>query len=163
LVFEGPDNHAPAIKDYHDCGHGRMNRAWLLPGLSAGSDAGLLVMRLLAGSFLIFQSQDNVFSAERMQVFVDFCRAAGIPWPAFGAPLSVWCQFLAGIALVLGLGTRLAGLSLVPNFLVGFWFVHAAGPVPGWWPPLALVGMGLVFATIGAGRFSVDAAMDKTG
>lgn len=133
-----------------------MTPGWQLPGLAKAGDIGLLLMRVLAGSFLIYQSQDNVFSAERMQVFIDFCRAAGIPWPHIGAPISVWCQFLAGIALVLGLGTRLAGLSLIPNFLVGFWFVHAAGPVPGWWPPLALVGMGAVLATIGAGRISLD-------
>ena len=56
-----------------------MSRAWQFAGLSARGDLGLLAMWLLAGSFLIYQSQDDILSGERMQAFIDFCRAAGIP------------------------------------------------------------------------------------
>ncbi|MFV3037981.1 DoxX family protein, partial [Klebsiella pneumoniae] len=72
------------------------------------------------------------------------------------APLSVWAQFLCGFAFILGLLTRWAGLITAFNFTVAVWMVHWPLDFPGWWPALILVFLGLLFATVGAGRYSID-------
>lgn len=138
-----------------------MRDLFLLTPLARFADGALFLLRLVTGSFLIYQSHDNIISAERMQVFVDFCGKAGIPWPALAAPISVWWQFIAGIGFVLGFATRWLGLITTLNFIVACWFVHRAQDFPGWWPALILVFLGLYFATRGAGRYSLDAMLDR--
>jgi len=133
----------------------------LLTPLGRLSDLGLLLLRWVTGAFLIYQSHDNVVSDERMQVFVDFCRKFGIPSPDLMAPLSVYAQFAAGIAFVLGLLTRWFGLVTAFNFVVACWFVHRSQDFPGWWPALVLVFLGLYFGTRGAGRHSIDARLER--
>lgn len=129
----------------------------LLTPLGAFGDLGLLLLRLVTGAFLIYQSHDNIFSAARMDEFVKFLTQFGFPSPEFMAPLCVWAQFLCGIAFVLGLLTRWAGLITVFVFLVAVYMVHWPQDFNGWWPALILVFLGLLFATEGPGRYSLDA------
>ena len=42
------------------------------------------------------------------------------------------------------------------NFIVAVWMVHWPQDFPGWWPALILVFLGILFATMGAGRYAVD-------
>ena len=77
------------------------------------------------------------------------------------APLCVWAQFLCGIALVLGLLTRWAGLVTAFVFIVAVWMVHWSQDFPGWWPALILVFLGILFATQGAGRYALDAVLAR--
>lgn len=133
----------------------------LLTPLGRLSDLGLLLLRSVTGAFLIYQSHDNVLSAERMQVFVEFCRKFGIPSPDVMAPISVYWQLAAGIGFVLGLLTRWLGLVTAFNFIVACWFVHRTQDFPGWWPALILVFLGLYFAMRGAGRYSIDARIER--
>ena len=128
----------------------------LLTPLAAFGDLGLLLLRLVTGAFLIWQSHDNVFSAARMQEFAGFLSQHGFPAPALLAPLCVWAQFVCGILLVLGLLTRWAGLVITFAFVVACVMVHWTQDFPGWWPALILVFLGLLFATLGAGRYAID-------
>ena len=136
-------------------------RAIFLPGLERFADIGLLLLRLAAGAFLIYQSHDNVFSAERMQEFVKFLTQFGFSYPELMAPLSVYAQFAAGIAFVLGLFTRWFGLITAFNFIVAVWMVHWADPVPGIWPAAILIFLGLYFGLRGSGRYGLDAWMER--
>ena len=79
-----------------------LKRFLFLPANAAHADLGLLALRCATGAFLIFQSHDNVFSQERMQEFVKFLTQFGFPLPELMAPLSVYAQFAAGIAFILG-------------------------------------------------------------
>jgi putative oxidoreductase len=135
-------------------------RDWLLlSGLSRFADLGLLLLRLVTGAFLIWQSHDNILSAERMAEFERFLTQFGFWAPAVTAPLCVWAQFLCGIAFVLGLLTRWAGLITTFVFIVAVWMVHWPQDFPGWWPALILVFLGLYFATRGGGRYALDAIL----
>jgi putative oxidoreductase len=137
-------------------------RNWLLlPALSGFSDLALLATRLLTGTFLIHGVWDNVVDKARMAEFVGFLSATGFPAPAAMAPLSVYAQLAIGIALILGALTRWAGLLLAFNFTVGVAMVHLAQTYREIWPAAVLVVLGLLFATIGAGRFAVDAAVAR--
>ena len=132
-----------------------------LPRLGRHADVGLLALRVLTGAFLVYGVADNVASAERMEEFATFMAASGFPAPQLLAPFSVYLQLLCGIALILGLLTRWTGIIVAVHFVVALVMVHWAQDFRAWWPAIVLVGIGFQFALTGAGRFSVDAAIEK--
>jgi len=133
----------------------------LLTPLARLGDSGLLLLRLVTGAFLVYQSHDNIFSAERMAEFEGFLTQFNFIAPQLMAPLAVWAQFLCGIAFILGLLTRWAGLFTIFVFLVAVWTVHWPQGFAGWWPALILVFLGILFATMGAGRYSIDHRLER--
>jgi putative oxidoreductase len=136
-----------------------MQRKWLLlEPLAAGQDLVLLLLRLLTGWFLVWEMCPNISSAETMTLVVGYFAQHGFAYPEFFAPLSAWAQFVIGVALILGLLTRWAGLLLAFNFVVGLVMVHMSDTFRDQWPAWALLGFGLLFATAGAGRYAVDQA-----
>ena len=134
-----------------------------LPGNARHADFGLLALRCATGTFLIYQSHDNVFSAARMAEFEKFLGQFGFVYPHLMAPLSVYAQFLAGIAFILGLFTRWAGLITCFNFIVALWMVDRLGPYPAWWPSGILIFLGLYFGLRGSGCYGLDALFEKGG
>ena len=134
-----------------------------LPDNARYADLGLLLLRGATGFFLVYQSHDNVFSAARMAEFVKFLDHFHFVYPQLLAPLSVYAQFLAGIAFILGLLTRWAGLITAFNFIVALWMVHWNDPVPGIWPAAILIFLGLYFGLRGSGRYGIDALLEKGG
>ena len=137
-----------------------MKRTLFLPNLKAHTDLAWLAVRLLTGAFLIHGVWDNIESAARMAEFAAFLKANGLPAPRLMAPLSVWAQFAIGVALIPGLFTRWAGLLLAFNFVVGVVMVHWGQSFREVWPAAVLVALGLMFATYGAGRISLDAMFE---
>ena len=137
-------------------------RRWLLlTPLARAGDAGLLLLRWVTGAFLVWQSHDNIFSAARMAEFEAFLAKFGFVAPELMAPLCVWAQFLCGFAFILGLLTRWAGLITAFVFVVAVWMVHWPQDFVGWWPALILIFLGLLFATQGAGRYSLDHRIER--
>lgn len=133
-----------------------------LPSLHARlPDATLMLLRAVTGAFLVYGTQDNVFSAGRMDEFVVFLTQHGFAWPRFMAPLSVYAQFVCGALLVGGLFTRWAGAIVAINFAVAVVMVHWTQDFRGWWPALVLVLLGLHFAAQGGGRYALDALLDR--
>lgn len=135
----------------------------LLTPLARFGDAGLLLLRLVTGAFLIYQSHDNVISAARMAEFAHFLDQYGFAMPELMAPLSVWAQIICAILFILGLLTRWAGLVTTFNFTVAIWMVHWPQDLAGWWPALILVFLGLLFATLGPGRYAIDERIARGG
>jgi uncharacterized membrane protein YphA (DoxX/SURF4 family) len=133
----------------------------LLTPLAAFGDLALLLLRWVTGAFLIYQSHDNVISAERMVEFEKFLTQFGFVAPHLMAPLSVYAQFICAILFILGALTRWAGLVTTFNFIVAVWMVHLPQSFDQWWPALVLVFLGFLFATVGAGRYSVDARIAR--
>ena len=135
---------------------------WLtLPQLAAGVDLALLLARLVVGAFLILGVWDNIVSAERMAEFEKFLTLRGFAMPALMARLSVWAQFLVGVAFITGFATRWAGLICAFNFIVALVMVDAPLGIRPAFPAAALVLFGLIFASIGAGRLSLDAMLGR--
>ncbi|MES2900302.1 MAG: DoxX family protein [Pseudomonadota bacterium] len=127
--------------------------------LRVGDDLAFLFLRLLTGAFLIHGVWDNIESAARMQEFVGFLRANKFIYPELMAPLSVWAQFFCGLAFVFGFLTRWAGLICAFNFVVACLMVHWQQDLRGWWPAAVLVAIGLLMASHGPGRYSLDERM----
>lgn len=127
-----------------------------LKGLARFDEIALWALRTLTGAFLIYGVWDNITEPAHMDAFVAFLTAHGFPEPHLMAPLSVWTQFAAGLGLVLGLFTRWAGVLVIANFVVAVAMVHWSQSFRDWWPAIVLVAIGLVYATRGGGRWSLD-------
>jgi len=136
------------------------NDLLLLRPLARFGDHALLILRLLTGFFLAWHMWFNISDGETMKAVVGYFESNGFAWPGFFAPLSAWAQFIIGILLILGLFTRWAGLALAFNFVVGVLMVHMSDTFREQWPPLSLLVIGLVFATLGAGRFALDRRLE---
>jgi putative oxidoreductase len=130
------------------------------PPQGAKADFGLLALRVLTGSFLMWETLDNIVSAERMAEFVAFVDHHGFIWPAVAAPFSVYTQFICGALIVLGAFTRAASLVMVINFVIAIAMVHWGGDFRNWWPALVLIFIPLHFALAGPGRWSVDHVLE---
>lgn len=126
------------------------------PDWARGSDLVLLAARLVIGAFLIWGVWDNIAEPGRMAEFARFLARHDFPSPELLAPLSVWAQFLCGIAFILGIGTRWAGLVCAFNFAVAVVMVDAELGIRGAFPATCLILFGLIFATLGAGRYALD-------
>ena len=141
---------------------GRLPRNLLfLTPLRRFGDEALLLMRLAIGAFIVWGVWDNVTSAEHMQKFVDFQRQFGFAYPEIMAPLSVYGQLLMGLAILAGLLTRWAGLVFAVHFIVAIAMVDHHQGLRGSLPSLCLVLMGLYWGTYGAGRYSLDALLER--
>ncbi|GAM99316.1 hypothetical protein U91I_02964 [alpha proteobacterium U9-1i] len=127
-----------------------------LDPLARGADIALLAMRLVVGLFLIWGVWDNVVDPARMAEFEGFLGSQGFVRPDVMAPLSVWAQLACGVAFVLGIGTRWAGLVCAFNFVVALAMVDAKLGIRPAFPSAMLVVVSLYFATKGAGSFSLD-------
>ena len=138
-----------------------MNRLITLPHLAAGTDLAFLVLRVSIGAFLVWGVWDNITSADHMATFVKFLRQFGFPMPEFLAPFDVWVQFGIGVAFVLGLATRWAGLLCAVNFVIAIVMVDHLQGWRGSFGSMCLVTIGLVLATHGPGRFSVDRVLGR--
>ncbi len=131
----------------------RRNRS---AGFAGYSDAALLLARLVIGAFLIWGVWDNIQSAARMADFARFLGSHGFPEPRWLAPVSVWVQFACGVGFVLGLATRWVGLLCAVHFAVAVAMVDAKLGIRGAYPAASLILFGLLFATLGAGRYAID-------
>jgi putative oxidoreductase len=136
-----------------------------LAGLRGLSDAALLLLRVLVGSFLMWGTWDNVASAERMQEFVQFLTLLQCPMPELAAPVSVYAQFLCGALILVGLLTRWAGLVMTFNFIVAVALLTLGGGETDFralFPPLVMIAVPLVLATHGAGAYAADTLFTRS-
>ena len=124
-------------------------------------DAALFALRAATGLFLLYQSHDNLLSAERMDEFVKFMAQFGFWRPDLLAPFAIFWQVAAGVGFILGLFVRPLGLITAIQFAVAVWMVHWTQTFDGWWPALILVFLGLYFLARGGGRYALDTLMWK--
>ena len=98
-----------------------------------------------------------------------FFTTLNIPFPAFNAHFVAGLEFLGGILLILGLGTRFVGLLLAANMLVAYWTAdHEALTSifsdPGKFyvaAPYTFLFAALMVLIFGAGFLSLDALLMK--
>ena len=131
--------------------------------LSKRTDAALAILRVIAGTIFIAHGAQKLFVFGFAGVSGAFGQM-GIPLPGLMGPFIALLEFFGGIALVIGLLTRLASLGLVFNMLGAIALVHLKAGFfnpAGVEFPLALVGMNLALVLAGAGAYSVDAVLER--
>lgn len=124
---------------------------------------GLIVLRLILGATFIAHGAQKLFVMGLPAVSGGFAQM-GIPMAGFFGPFVSLVEFFGGIAIVLGLLTRLSGLALAINMIVAMLTVHLKNGFfnpSGVEFPLALFGMSVGLMAMGAGAFSVDALFGK--
>lgn len=124
-------------------------------------DAAVIVLRIFLGAVLVYGTQDNVFSTTRMHEFRDFLERNGFPWPLLCAYLSVYTQFLAGLAILVGMATRVAAALMVINFLIALAMVHLRLPFDANIAPFAMLAASLFFLLHGPDRYTLDARWSR--
>lgn len=97
---------------------------------------------------------------------VGYIASVGLPAATLAALAAIFVEVVGGIALILGLGTRLAALALAFFTLVASFIFHAYWAVPAdqayvtellFFKNIAVAGGLMVLAAWGAGGWSVDA------
>ena len=127
-----------------------------LDPLARHAALGPTILRAFAATFLIYMSQDNVFSGERMAEFERFLRQFGFPLVPVSARVSVYAQFGCGVLLALGLFVRPAAAVLAINFVVALAMVHTRQPFRAALEPTAMLACALSLLVTGAGALSLD-------
>jgi putative oxidoreductase len=124
-------------------------------------DFAPLFIRLIVGFHLIYGTQDNLFSYARMEEFADFLRVRAVPFPLASAFLSAYAQFACGALFILGFLTRPAAVLMVINFIAALIIAHRGDTYTNTFPALMMLSGACFLLLNGAGRLSVDKAIEK--
>ena len=126
-------------------------------------DAALAVLRVVLGVTFILHGGQKLFVYGFDGVTGAFGQM-GIPAPGFFGPFVALVEFTGGIAITLGLLTRLAALGVGATMVVAILTVHLKNGFfapTGVEFPLSLLASAIALVLTGAGAFSIDALIAK--
>ena len=126
----------------------------------------LLVVRLYWGWQLMQSGWGKLHHLDRV---TDFFTNLNLPAPAFTAHFVSVLEWVGGLLLILGLGSRLISLVLTVNMLVAYWTadrdaLFAVFSDPGKFynaDPYTFLFASVMVLVFGAGLFSLDALLAK--
>ena len=119
-----------------------------------------LVLRVVIGGLYIWHGIDKFDVG--MEMIEDMFTMWGVPAPGLTAPLTAGVEIVAGILLVLGLGTRIAAMALSVVSIGALIYVKqdlgiiSSQPMPGAELDMALVDGRIAVMLLGPGPISLD-------
>lgn len=117
---------------------------------------GLLWLRVLMGlGISLFHGYGKVFGG-RMEQFTEGVAKMGFPMPDAFAWTGALSEFLGGILIALGLGTRIAAFFVFSTMAVAAFIRHASDPFDVKELALLYGTIAMAIVLIGPGRFSLD-------
>ncbi len=132
----------------------------ILPPIPAsGADAALLGLRVWTGAtFLLVHGPGKVGD---IAGFTAKVASKGIPLAPLLGPAAALSEFLGGLLLLVGLGTRVAAVFLCATMLVAGFHIHAGDPLGKRELALTYAVVALALAIAGGGRWSMDARLAR--
>ena len=127
------------------------------------SSCGLTVLRIVVGAVFIAHGAQKLFVYHIAGVSGMFAHI-GIPLPGLSATVVTLVEFFGGIALVLGIATRLAALLIAIDMAVAILAVHLKNGFfmpTGYEYALTLLGANVCLMLTGAGSLSIDGLLGK--
>jgi putative oxidoreductase len=125
-------------------------------------DAGLVLLRLATAAVFISHGHQKLFGFGFAGVTGAFTHM-GVPLPGITGPLIALLEFFGGIALILGLLTRLVAFGFACDMLGAILLVQLKSGFSHFELEFMLLGAALTLLFTGAGRFSIDGALaDRT-
>jgi putative oxidoreductase len=128
------------------------------PNPASRVDAALAVLRVVVGAIFIAHGAQKLFVIGLAGITGGFGQM-GVPLPAVTAPVVSVLEFFGGLALLLGVQTRVAAAGLALDMLGAMVFVHIKNGFflpSGIEFPLSLFGSAITLALAGAGNYSLD-------
>jgi putative oxidoreductase len=130
------------------------------------ADLALATFRVAIGAVMLAHGINHIFGGGRIPGVAKWFGGLGMRWPTLQAWLASITEVAAGVSLVTGLLTPLGGAGVVGTMAVAWIINHRTNgffifrPGEGWEYVMVLLVCGLTLATIGPGRWSLDAALD---
>ena len=157
---------------------GHRARSWLslvvsVRNAAVPTDLALGAVRISLAWIFIYQGGGKLFSWFNApllglhQTTLFMANTAGLRPGGLFAVLSGLIEFGGGIAVALGLGSRLAGLALFGDMVMAMitvnwqYGINSAKLPSGYELNIALAVLALVVVLLGAGRFSVDGLLGR--
>jgi len=124
------------------------------------NDYGLFILRALAGSVFLFHGAQKLFGAfggYGIEGTAGWMESIGIPFPTLSTIMAGGTEFLAGVAFLTGIGTRLLSAPVAFAMLVGAFTAHSGFDVQqgGMEYPLVLAAVAVSLGLSGPGRLSL--------
>ena len=119
---------------------------------------GLAVLRVAVAAVFINHGRQKLFVYGFAGVTGAFTQM-GVPFPGVTGPFIALLEFFGGIALLIGLLTRLIALGFVFDMLVAILLVQLKRGFWGYELEFLLLTSSVALFLTGAGRFSVDALL----
>jgi putative oxidoreductase len=121
---------------------------------------GLLWLRLLMGFGIASHGYQKIFGG-RMDQFTEGVATLGFLLPGFFAWAAALSEFVGGLLIVVGLGTRVAALCVFISMSVAAFIRHAADPFRVKELALAYWTIASSLLLTGPGALSVDALIHR--
>ena len=119
---------------------------------------GLAALRVAVATIFIRHGAQKLFVFGFAGVTGAFTQM-GVPFPGLTGPFIALLEFFGGLALVIGILTRLIALGFVFDMLVAILLVQLKRGFSGYELEFLLLGSSLALFLAGAGGFSVDALL----
>ncbi|SNR40759.1 DoxX family protein [Blastococcus mobilis] len=127
-------------------------------------DIALLLARVVTGVVLIAHGWQKLVTNGVAGTAEGF-EAMGVPAAPVAAAIAIVIELLGGVLLVAGAATAVVGVLVALMMLGAALFVHVGAGIfatAGGWELVGAIGAAaLALAATGAGRFSVDGALER--
>ena len=126
------------------------------------TDLGLLALRLMAATILIFHGSQKLFGlfgGHGIEGTAGYMESIGIPFPTLSTALAGGAEFVGGIAFLTGVFARTLSAPVAFAMVVGAFTAHSGFDVTkgGMEYPLLLATVAVAIGLAGPGRLSLGA------